>query len=108
MNKYDTAKSWIDEISEHPEWSLTEINWLAVDELKDLITMFQYQEKYHHPKLVRCTCGHNRRKRFTQRIHDVEWWGLKCNGCGKVVTAKSELGVKRLWNEINIDNDIRK
>lgn len=35
--KYQEAKKWIEEIDSHPEWGHTEINWQAIDEIKELL-----------------------------------------------------------------------
>lgn len=37
MNKYQEAKKWIEEIDSHPEWGHTEVNWQAIDEIKELV-----------------------------------------------------------------------
>lgn len=37
MNNYKEAKSWLGELQKNPSWTLTEINWPAVDQLCELV-----------------------------------------------------------------------
>lgn len=37
MNNYQKAEAWIKEIDDNPDWGHTEIDWEAIDQLKELI-----------------------------------------------------------------------
>lgn len=37
MNKYQEAKKYINKIIENPKWSKVDIEWQAIDEIKELL-----------------------------------------------------------------------
>lgn len=81
---------------------------MTLDELKVGAKMHEYKLIIRHnpnPKLLRCTCGSNRRGWWatsanTGKSEDL-LWQLECKKCGKRSEwADSERGVIEKWNEM--------
>lgn len=104
MNKYELALA---DIKRHfcnycKKSSCVKCEWHQdLQDLDELVMKYCNHRSYHHPILVPCTCGHNRRNRYTKWEKGVKYYGLECKACGYYIWADSEIGVKHEWNKAN-------
>lgn len=64
MNKYQDAKNYINKILENPKWSRVDIEWQAIDEIKELL------DKETPAKPIPCFTTHQ----------TIKWWACpRCN-----------------------------
>lgn len=81
QNKYRQAENFIIQILKNPSWSRVDINWLAIDEIKELIDKEtpmkpKYREKY--PSASCAKCGSN--------LGD----NPRCRNCGQLIDWSDE------------------
>ena len=76
---------------------------MTLDKLKAEAKMHEYKLIILNPKpkLLRCTCGSNRRGWWATGKSGDLLWQLECKKCGKRSEwADSERGVIKKWNEM--------